>query len=173
MNLVGPSALEAFWPRHAYDCAQLQALAPDARVWLDIGSGAGLPGLVLAILGRDNPGTTVHLVETLQKRATFLRAVISELDLPAVLHLGRVESLSLPRAHVVTARAVAPLPRLLMLTRGALKGNTIGLFHKGRNLDAELAEALQTWRFDFNVLPSLSDPSGRILKVWSLHRASA
>jgi 16S rRNA (guanine527-N7)-methyltransferase len=173
MNLVGPSALEEFWPRHALDSAQLATLAPDVKRWLDVGTGAGFPGVVLAILARDKPGMTVDLVESNGKRAVFLRAVVDALDLPATVHQGRIEALGLPRPEVVTARAVAPLVRLLDLTQGYLKRGTIGLFHKGRNLDAEMAEALQTWRFDSTVVPSVSDPSGRILKLWSLRRASA
>jgi 16S rRNA (guanine527-N7)-methyltransferase len=116
---------------------------------------------------------TVDLVESLGKRAVFLRTVTAELGLPATVHHGRVEELSLSRPDVVTARAVAPLNKLLGLTAQHLRRGSIGLFHKGRNLDAELAEALQTWRFDSTVTPSVSDPSGRILKVWSLRRASA
>jgi 16S rRNA (guanine527-N7)-methyltransferase len=173
MNLVGPSALESFWLRHACDSAQLLSLEPTAQRWLDVGTGAGLPGVVLAILARDKPGMTVDLVESLGKRAVFLRTVTAELGLPATVHHGRVEELSLSRPDVVTARAVAPLNKLLGLTAQHLRRGSIGLFHKGRNLDAELAEALQTWRFDSTVTPSVSDPSGRILKVWSLRRASA
>lgn len=173
MNLVGPSALEDFWLRHAFDCAQLLPLGEGARRWLDVGSGAGLPGVVLAILARDKLGMTVQLVETLQKRSVFLRAVADALDLPARVHTGRIEMLELDRPDVVTARAVAPLPRLLSLTETYLRGRTFGLFHKGRNLEAEMEEALQTWSFNSTVLPSLSDPSGRILKIWSVRRASA
>ena len=71
MNLVGPSALAEFWSRHAWDSAQLQQFAPDARVWADLGAGAGFPGLVLAILLKDTPGTTIHLVESMAKRCRF------------------------------------------------------------------------------------------------------
>jgi 16S rRNA (guanine527-N7)-methyltransferase len=173
MNLVGPSALEAFWPRHALDCAQLLALAPEAKQWLDVGSGAGLPGVVLAILARDKPGMTVQLVDSIGKRAVFLRTVVEALDLPATVHHGRIETVKVAPPDVLTARAVAPLDRLLDLTQAYLKRGAVGLFHKGRNLDAEMAEALQTWRFDSTVFPSVSDPSGRILKLWSLRRASA
>jgi 16S rRNA (guanine527-N7)-methyltransferase len=173
MNLVGPSALQSFWPRHAYDSAQLLALEPRAGQWLDVGSGAGLPGLVLAILGRGRPGMTVQLVESLTKRVTFLREVVRRLDLPASVVHGRVEDARPEPVEVVTARAVAPLPRLLEYTAPLLRKGATGLFHKGRNVEAEVEEALQTWRFDYALSPSQSDPEGRILRVWSVRRASA
>ncbi|MBW3558356.1 MAG: 16S rRNA (guanine(527)-N(7))-methyltransferase RsmG [Proteobacteria bacterium] len=172
MNLVGPSALDAFWRRHAYDSAQLCALEPAALQWLDVGSGAGLPGIVLAILGRDRPGMTVQLVESMEKRCAFLRAVVDELSLPARVVPGRIEALPSPRVEVVTARAVAPLPRLLDHTQAVLKG-AVGLFLKGRRVQEEIEEALQSWRFDYALAPSLSDPEGRILRIWSVRRASA
>jgi 16S rRNA (guanine527-N7)-methyltransferase len=116
---------------------------------------------------------TVHLVDSIGKRGVFLRAVVEALDLPATVHQGRIETLKVAPPEVVTARAVAPLGRLLDLTQAYLKTGAVGLFHKGRNLDAEVTEALQSWRFDSTVFPSVSDPSGRILKLWSLRRASA
>jgi 16S rRNA (guanine527-N7)-methyltransferase len=173
MNLVGPSALAEFWPRHAYDSAQLLPLAPEARRWLDVGSGAGFPGLVLAILGRDRPGMTLQLVESTEKRCAFLRAVASELELPVTITSGRIEGLKGEAVDVITARAVAPLPRLLELTSGVLRGGAEALFLKGKNVEAEVAEALQSWRFDYGLSQSLSDPEGRILRIRSLRRASA
>jgi 16S rRNA (guanine527-N7)-methyltransferase len=172
MNLVGPSALQSFWLRHALDSAQLLALQPDAKRWIDVGSGAGLPGLVLAILGRGRPGMAVQLVESLTKRCVFLRTVTSELDLPAEVVHARAEEAGIKGAEVVAARAVAPLPRLLDQTAGLLHGAT-GLFLKGRSVEAEVQEALQSWRFNYALHPSQSDPEGRILRVWSLRRASA
>ena len=173
MNLVGPSALRAFWRRHALDSAQLLPLEPAALRWTDVGSGAGLPGIVLAILGRDRPGMTVQLVESMQKRCAFLQAVVGELELPATVTLGRVEALRNAEADVVTARAVAPLPRLLDHTQAVLKRGAVGLFHKGRKVEEEIEEALQSWRFHYALTPSLSDPEGRILRIWSVRRASA
>lgn len=173
MNLVGPSALQAFWGRHAFDSAQLLAIEPAAARWLDVGTGAGLPGLVLAILGRGRPGMTVQLVESLTKRVTFLHEVVHRLDLPATVVHGRVEAAPVQAVEVVTARAVAPLPRLLEHTAHLLRGGATGLFLKGRNVEAEVDEALQSWRFDYALSPSQSDPEGRILRVWSVRRASA
>jgi len=170
MNLVGPSALEAFWGRHAYDSAQLLALAPDARTWADLGAGAGFPGLVLAILLKGTGGARVDLVESMAKRCRFLQAVIDELALPAQVHNARAESLSLT-ADIVTARACAPLPRLLEFAWPYLRKGATGLFLKGQDVEAELAEATISWDLKAELLPSLSDPSGRVVRVTRLRRA--
>lgn len=173
MNLVGPSARDDFWRRHAYDSAQLLALQPEARRWGDIGAGAGFPGVVLAILAKSHPGGQVHLVEKLQKRCRFLNTVVDELELPAEVHNASAEAVRLPALDVVTARAVAPLGRLLGMTRTLLRGRTVGLFLKGRNVEAELTEAAKTWTFRHTLTPSLSDPEGRVLRIWSVARAPA
>ena len=170
MNLVGPSALEAFWGRHAYDSAQLLALAPEAMTWADLGAGAGFPGLVLAVLLKDRPGAQVHLVESMAKRCRFLQAVIDDLALPAQVHNARAESLSLS-VDIVTARACAPLARLLEFAWPYLEKGATGLFLKGQDVDAEMAEATISWDFRAELLPSVSDPSGRILRVKGLRRA--
>ena len=104
MNLVGPSALAAFWPRHAWDSAQLLEVRPGALRWADLGAGAGFPGLVLAILLKGRPGARVHLVESQAKRCRFLSEVVSQLGLPAQVHNDRAENLSLD-VDIVTARA--------------------------------------------------------------------
>ena len=171
MNLVGPSALEAFWGRHAFDSAQLLLQAPDAAVWADLGAGAGFPGLVLAILLKGRDGARVELVESMGKRCRFLQAVIDALDLPAQVHNARAESLSL-KVDIVTARACAPLPRLLEFAWPYLRKGATGLFLKGQDVEAELAEATISWDFEAELLPSLSDPSGRIVRVTRLRRAS-
>lgn len=173
MNLVGPSARADFWRRHAYDSAQLLALTPEARTWADVGAGAGFPGVILAILLKEVPGAQVHLIETLGKRCRFLNAAVTGLDLPAKVHNLSVEAVRPGPIDVVTARAVAPLDRLLGMTRGILKGRTPGLFLKGRNVEAELTEAAKTWTFQHTLTPSLSDPEGRVLRIWSVSRASA
>src|SRR5271154_6481023 len=116
MNLVSAGSLAEFWPRHALDSAQLLGIAPAARTWVDIGAGAGFPGLVLAILLKGEAGAKVHLVESVAKKCRFLEAVVEALGLPADVHNDRAENLSL-KAEVVTARAVAPLARLLSFAR--------------------------------------------------------
>ena len=169
MNLVGPSAMAQFWGRHVYDSAQLLALAPDAKVWADIGAGAGFPGLVLAILLRGAPDAKVHLVESLAKRCRFLSAVVEALDLPAEVHNARAEDLSL-KVDIVTARAVAPLVKLLEYGRPYLTRGATGLFLKGQDVGSELTEATRYWRFEAHLTPSLSHTEGRILQVRGLKR---
>jgi len=169
INLVSEASLAEFWPRHAFDSAQLPPLAPAARTWVDIGAGAGFPGLVLAILLKQTPGARVHLVESVAKRSAFLAEVVGALDLPAQVHNARAEALSLT-ADVVTARAVAPLTKLLGYAQPFLARGAVGLFLKGQGAAAEIAEARKLWRFTCNTLPSLSDPSGRILRVEGLAR---
>jgi len=170
MNLVGPSTLPDFWSRHAWDSAQLLQLAPDARTWADLGAGAGFPGLVLAILGKGRPGFHVHLVESMAKRCRFLGAAVEELDLPATVHNARAENLALP-VDIVTARACAPLPRLLGYARPYLTAGAKGLFLKGQDVASEMEEAARYWEFDADIVPSMSDERGRIVCVRRLGRA--
>jgi 16S rRNA (guanine527-N7)-methyltransferase len=170
MNLVGPSGLADFWSRHAWDSAQLLKAMPAARTWADLGSGAGFPGLVLAILLKGAPGAHVDLVESLGKRCRFLEAVVDALSLPAQVRQARAEDLALT-VDVVTARAVAPLATLLGFAAPTLRRGAVGLFLKGRSAESEIAEARKTWRFKLDVLPSLSDPEGRLLRITDLARA--
>lgn len=169
MNLVGPSAMAEFWGRHAFDSAQLLELAPDALTWADLGAGAGFPGLVLAVLLKGRPGAQVHLIESTAKRCRFLEAVVAELELPATVHNARAESLSLT-VDIVTARACAPAGRLLEFAWPYLRKGARGLFLKGQDVEAELAEATKSWNFEAELLPSRSSPSGRILSVKRLRR---
>ena len=169
LNLVSDASLAAFWPRHALDSAQLRALAPTARTWVDIGAGAGFPGLVLAILLKGEAGARVHLVESTAKKCRFLEAVVDALALPAEVHNARAESLSI-KVDIVTARAVAPLPRLLAFAAPYFAHGASGLFLKGRGADVEIAEARRSWRFTCNVTPSLSDTEGRVLQIEGLVR---
>ena len=172
MNLVGPSAMAEFWGRHAFDSAQLLALAPKALTWADLGAGAGFPGLVLAILLKGRPGAAVHLVESMAKRCRFLQAVVDELALPARVHNARAESLSLT-VDIVTARACAPMPRLMEFAWPYLRKGATALFLKGQDVDAEMAEATTSWDFQAQLLPSRSSPSGRIVQVSKVRRVPA
>ncbi len=169
MNLVGPSALADFWPRHAYDSAQLLGIEPEARTWADLGAGAGFPGLVLAILLKGQDRVAVHLVESLTKRCRFLQAVVDELALPAVVHNARAEALAL-KVDVVTARACAPMTRLLGFAEPYLKKGARGLFLKGQDVASELTEATKCWKFEAELLPSLSHGAGHIVSVKGLSR---
>ena len=137
MNLVGPSALGEFWRRHALDSAQLRDLAPQANTWADLGAGAGFPGLVLAILVKGQPNAHVHLVESTAKRCRFLQAVVDALCLPATVHNARAESLAL-NVDIVTARACAPMVRLLGYAWPYLRSGATGLFLKGQDVGLSL-----------------------------------
>ena len=170
MNLVSAGSLGAFWPRHVFDSAQLLPLAPEARTWVDIGAGAGFPGLVLAILLKGAPGARIHLVESQAKRCRFLAEAVEALALPAEVHNARAEDLAL-EADIVTARAVAPLGRLLSFARPFFAKGAVGLFFKSEGVEVEIVEARQAWRFTCDVSPSLSDPRGRVLKLEGLARA--
>lgn len=163
-NLVGPSALENFWPRHAWDSAQLLKLAPEALTWADLGAGAGFPGLVLAILLKGRDGAHVHLVESMEKRCTFLRAVVEALDLPAEVRHARAEDGAVA-VDIVTARACAPMTRLLRYAKPWLTQGAKGLFLKGGAVDEDLKQAAEAWSYSWETIPSLSDPAGRVVIV--------
>ena len=173
MNLVGPSAMAQFWTRHVADSAQLLALAPEARTFADLGAGAGLPGVVLAILLKGEPGAHVHLVESLAKRCGFLREAVAALSLPATVHQARAEDLKpAPAVEVVTARAVAPLDKLLAFARPVLRPGVRGLFLKGRNAASEVEAARQGWSFTAVLHPSSTDPEGRIVEITRLQKGA-
>jgi 16S rRNA (guanine527-N7)-methyltransferase len=169
MNLVGESTLAEFWLRHFVDSAQLLWFSPSTRVWADLGSGAGLPGLILASLLKSRPGVRVHLVESMAKRCRFLAEVVEALALPAVVHHARAETLKLD-VEMVTARACAPLERLLTYAEPWFARGAQGLFLKGAAVDDEVGEARRTWRFDARTEVSLSDPRGRVLSIKGLSR---
>lgn len=169
LNLVADSTLPQFWSRHALDSAQLLKRAPDARTWADLGAGAGFPGVVLAILMKGVPGARVHLIDSLTKRCRFLQEIVTRLDLPAEVHDARAESLSLA-VDVVTARACAPMTKLLGFAQPYFRAGAEGWFLKGESVEGELDEARKSWRFDADLIPSLSDPRGRVVHVRSLKR---
>lgn len=173
INLVGSSTLEMIWRRHFQDSAQLVALAPgNALIWADLGSGAGFPGLVIALLLREREGALVHLIESDTRKCAFLRTVAQSLDLPVEIHDQRIDQVAPLRADVVTARALAPLPKLLELglIHRAEKG--LILFLKGQDIDKELTEATKSWIFDEDRLQSRSDPNGVILRIKEAHLGS-
>jgi len=134
------------------------------------GRGAGFPGLILAILLKDTPGVTVHLVESMAKRCRFLGEVSRELALPTQIHNARAEDLSLA-VDIVTARACAPMSRLLGYARPYIKRGARGLFLKGQDVVSELSDASRSWKFKAGLVPSLSDPRGQIVDLESLARA--
>jgi 16S rRNA (guanine527-N7)-methyltransferase len=173
-NLVGPATLDRVWDRHIVDSLQLLDLAPDAGTWLDLGAGAGFPGLVLAIAGAER-GLQVHLVESNSRKCAFLRHIARLTGASAKVHEARLETVVpgfVGKADVVSARALASLPMLLDWTEPLLKAGTMGLFPKGRDAEIELTEARKKWTFEAEILPSLTDPDARILRITSIESHS-
>ncbi|MFN3352258.1 MAG: 16S rRNA (guanine(527)-N(7))-methyltransferase RsmG [Brevundimonas sp.] len=169
MNLVGPDSLPDFWNRHAWDSAQLFHVKPEAVTWADLGAGAGFPGVVLAILLKGRDGGHVWLVESLSKRCRFLQSIVDELELPATVVNGRAEEQRL-KVDVVTARAVAPMEKLLGYAQPYIAAGGQGLFLKGQRAEDELLQARRSWHLEAELLPSASDDRGRLVLVRSLRR---
>ena len=172
-NLVSQSSLSQMWRRHFWDSAQLGPLVPDsAKTLVDLGSGAGFPGLVLAEIFRERPGFRAVLYESTAKKCRFLEAVAQRLTLSVEIRNARIEDAAPEPFDVVVARACAPLSRLLAYAHAFWGAHTVGLFLKGQNVAAELTEAHKSWRMDIHRHRSQSDPSGVILEVRELHRAA-
>ncbi|MBX9933815.1 MAG: 16S rRNA (guanine(527)-N(7))-methyltransferase RsmG [Methylobacterium sp.] len=174
-NLVGPATLKQVWTRHIADALQLLDLAPEATRWLDLGSGAGIPGLILAIAGRERPGFAVDLVESNARKCAFLTEAARLTKAPAKVYNARIEDVvaSHVGTGIVCARALAPLRQLLAWTEPLLTTGTTGLFPKGRDVDAELTEAAQEWRFVYDLVPSRTESDARIVRVTALSRVDS
>ncbi len=168
-NLIGPREWDSLWSRHVWDSLQLrECIPPNARI-VDLGSGAGFPGLVLAASANEQGHVT--MIESVGKKCAFLRAAISNVSLPATVHQGRVESAPDITADFVTARAFAPLPKLLDYASPWLTKGAFGYFHKGERWSEELTAARETWEFSYDAIPSKSGGAGVILKLWEVRRA--
>jgi 16S rRNA (guanine527-N7)-methyltransferase len=168
INLVGPRTIDDLWNRHFTDSAQLLPLIPpSARVLVDFGSGAGFPGLVLAILGV----AEVHLIESDQRKATFLREVARATGTPVTVHAKRIEQVAPFPADVVSARALAPLGDLLGFAAPFLHPDSLCLFPKGQMAEDELTAASKTWNINVDRIQSVTDPSATILRVSQVSRA--
>ena len=162
INLVSKSTLTGAWQRHILDSGQLAAYyPPQTRQILDVGSGAGFPGLVLAIMG----GVTVDLVESDQRKAVFLSTVIRELGLPAKVHNQRIETMPNLRADVITARALAPVPKLLNLIGTQMSPECVCLFLKGASVKDELTNLQSYSTMVATTHPSLSGSTGVVLEL--------
>ncbi|MHA1517319.1 MAG: 16S rRNA (guanine(527)-N(7))-methyltransferase RsmG [Alphaproteobacteria bacterium] len=174
LNLVAPSTLPELWSRHFADSAHLLNLAPDARLWLDLGSGAGFPGLVVAILQANVPDFRMNLVESSNKKCAFLAEVVRATEAAVDIHPMRIEQLAEKaqslRMDVVSARALAPLSRLLELAEPFVGEGTRGLFLKGRETEAEVEAAQAGWDFKFHLHPSLTARDAFIVDVTNLRR---
>jgi 16S rRNA (guanine527-N7)-methyltransferase len=175
-QLIAKSTVPQVWTRHVADSLQLLDLAPDARIWVDLGSGAGFPGLVLACALAETPGACVHLVESNAKKAAFLREATRITKVPVSIHAQRIEKFVEsfdPRADVVTARALAPLKALADQSFDLLKAGAMGIFPKGQDVEAELTESSKYWTMNATLVPSRTDSKGRIVIVRALQRLAA
>ena len=172
-NLVASSTVDEIWQRHINDSAQLWTLAPEARIWVDLGSGGGFPGLVMAMLLRETPGASVHLVESNRKKTSFLQSIVGEFGLPATVYSRRIEETyeSIGQVDAVSSRALASLPQLLALSEPWLSTGAHGYFHKGRDYQREIKESLPAWRFDLIEHPSAIESQSVILEISGLARA--
>jgi 16S rRNA (guanine527-N7)-methyltransferase len=171
VNLIAPSTEPMLWTRHIMDSLQLLALAPDARVWADLGSGAGFPGLAIACALAETSDAHVYLVESSTKKAAFLREAARVTGAPVIVRGEPVQEFvrAVPEpVEVVTARALAPLPKLLDMASPLLISGALGLFPKGQAVEAELTEAAKCWRVQTTLVPSRTDPNGRIVVVRGL-----
>jgi 16S rRNA (guanine527-N7)-methyltransferase len=168
INLVGPRTLDDLWNRHFIDSAQLMPLIPStARVLVDFGSGAGFPGLVLAILGM----AQVHLIESDQRKATNLREDARATGTPVTVHAKRIEQVTPFPADVVSARALAPLSDLLGFAAPFLRPDSLCLFPKGQMAEDELSAASKTWNMTVDRIQSVTDSSATILRISRVSRA--
>lgn len=173
INLVAESTLPQIWTRHISDSLQLLALAPGAQVWVDLGSGAGFPGVPIACALASQPGTMVHLIESVGKKANFLRDVVRALNLPAQVHQERAEKFGescAESAGVVTARALSPLKTLCDQAFPFIQRGALGLFPKGQDVASELTEAAKYWNIQASLVPSVTSPAGSIVMIRGLAR---
>jgi len=171
-NLVSKSSLPHLWQRHILDSAQLARYIPsNALSLVDLGSGAGFPGLVLAEMFKDRKGFRTVLYEATGKKCHFLEAVAERLGLEIEIRNARAEAAQPEKFDVITARALAPLPELLSYAQRFFGDNSIALFHKGQNVGVELTNTHKSWKMDAYQHPSISDPRGIILEVRELQNA--
>jgi 16S rRNA (guanine527-N7)-methyltransferase len=175
-NLVSASTLDAVWTRHVADSLQLLRLAPEALRWVDMGSGGGLPALVIAAALKGREGAEVHCIESKLGKAAFLQEAARQMRVPVRVWAKRIEDVvgrEPLQAEVVTARALAPLTDLLRLANPLLKTGAVGIFPKGQDVVSELTEAAKYWRFTHQSIPSVTETRGRILVVSDLSDSTA
>lgn len=168
INLIGKSSLEDLWVRHFADSLQVSDAVPTARRWIDLGSGAGFPGLVTAIKYAADPGTGVHLIEKDRRKCAFMQTVIRETSAPAIVHCGRIEDV-LPaiaeKVDAVSARALAPLEVLVRYAQGFIDEGAAGVFPKGKLFEAELTPSLTAGKYLITTIASKTDPAARLVVV--------
>jgi 16S rRNA (guanine527-N7)-methyltransferase len=175
INLVSSQTLAYGWTRHFADSAQLLELFPTFTRWADLGSGAGFPGMVLALLLKKRPGAIVHLIESDQRKAAFLRAVSRETGAPVEIHCNRIENALPPllgQIDAISARALAPLPDLIAWSREHLLKSVVGVFLKGEDWQSELTAAASIDNFQYSCFVSRTHPAARVIAILSLDQKS-
>ena len=172
INLISRATVPLIWERHIADSCQLASfITSDQETWVDLGSGGGLPGLVVAIIAMEKaPDLKINLIESDQRKSTFLRTVVRELDLNTTVKTARIEELEPQNADVISARALAGLTQLLEYVARHRRSYGKALFLKGISLEKEVEESRKTWHFDLEVRPSLTDPQAALLVIGELSR---
>jgi 16S rRNA (guanine527-N7)-methyltransferase len=168
INLVGAASLDDLWVRHFADSLQVSEALPEARRWIDLGSGAGFPGLVTAIRYADDAQARIHLIESDQRKCAFLREVSRETGARAIIHCDRIEKI-LPEFHesieAVSARALAPLPTLLAYAEKFIEAGAVGVFSKGQQVEAELTDSFTLSKYLIATMESKTCASARLVIV--------
>lgn len=172
INLASASTLEQLWERHIVDSAQLYNLAPAAKCWLDLGSGGGFPGVILAILMKSSVGSRIDLVESNSKKAAFLRTALGQVAAPGTVHAQRIDAVwsKIATPDIITARALASLKDLFVLTEPWLTQGATALFQKGRDYRREIDETRDDWSFDLVEHKSVVDNDSVVLQISNLRR---
>jgi len=161
-NLVGKSTIENIWDRHVLDCLQLTKYINNKKLKiLDLGTGAGLPGVLLSIIGYKN----VLMIDSIKKKTDFVKKIVKELSLSAKIQNKRIEKPPTSQQDIILSRALAPLIKLLTYARMHSNKNTTSLFLKGRNVNNEIDKAMKEYFFDFEKIKSISSGDGCILQI--------
>jgi 16S rRNA (guanine527-N7)-methyltransferase len=166
-NLISNNSYQDIWVRHFQDSAQILDLVEAPKSWIDIGSGGGFPGLVVAILLTEKSKCNVQLIDSDHRKCAFLRHVSRETGVPVEVHCGRIEEIipRLPRPDVISARALAPMRQLLDWSAPFIEKGTIGLFLKGQDVDKELTDISIYSNFKMQMVESKTDPKAKIVLV--------
>lgn len=167
INLIGSSTVNDIWDRHVVDSAQLYPLSPPTfHHWLDLGSGGGFPGIIMAIIGLEHqPNAHFTLIESDNRKSAFLRTAVRELSLQATVIAERIENTSPKNADVISARALGSLSSLLPDLKRHLHSDGAALLHKGRQYKGEMLDAQLNWSFELNDYPSITDSEARLLEI--------
>lgn len=171
INLISKASIPHIWNRHIRDSAQIYNLAPPCKNWLDLGSGGGFPGIVVAIIAAEkSPDTKVTLVESDQRKCAFLRSALRELSLVGSVISERIETLHPQNADVLSARALADLDGLLSFSDRHLSPAGVGIFPKGENWRKEHSAAQERWSYRCEAITSITNPAAAVLKIEDIRR---